>query len=231
MAAESTARAMPDRLALLPRIHLAAGAHEATGAEIPEACVMEIASWLAGEPWSDQTTCVSTILGGFARSLNDTLPDDTRQRLVPLAPRLIGTADDGLDETRGYMALDWLIRTYTPAWLDLAGLTEEAAALRSLRRIVDLAAAEAAGPVVRVGREKAVAAGTVAGTVAGDAAGAATWAAAWAAAGAAAEDAVRAAARAAGGDAVKPTVTQLEQSAIDLFDRMIDGRWDDGAGR
>jgi len=263
MAAESTARVMPDRLALLPSIHLAKGAHEATGAEIPKACVMEIASWLAGEPWSDSTTCVSTVLGGFARSLNDALPDDTRQQLAPLAPRLIGTADDGLDETRGYMALDWLIRTYTPAWLDLANLSEEAAALRSLRRIVDLAAAKAAGPVVRVGRENAAAAWDAAGDAAWDAAGAAAWDAArdaardaawdaaWAAAGAAAWDAARAAAgdaaraaagaaaRDAAGDAagtaaraaLKPTITQLQQSAIDLFDRMVTGRWDDGPHR
>lgn len=258
MAAESTARVMPDRLALLPSIHLAKGAHEATGAEIPDACVMEIASWLAGEPWSDQTTCVSTILGGFARSLNDALPDDTRQQLAPLAPRLIGTAGDGLDETRGYMALDWLIRTYAPAWLDLANLSEEAAALRSLRRIVDLAAAKAAGSVVRVGQAKAAAdwaadwdaaraadwdaARDAARGAARDAAGYAAWAAAGYAARAAAGDAAgNAAAKAAGyaaraagnaaGDTLKPTITQLQQSAIDLFDRMIDGRWDNGAGR
>src|SRR5258708_6555168 len=124
-----------------------------------------------GHEHSDHPPCVSEVLGTYGRALNYVLPDGPRQQLRPLIPPLPGTAGDGKDETRSYIALDWLIRTYTPAWLDLAGLGEEAAALQDLRRVTDLAAARAAGPVVRQARDKA------------DAAGAAAWAAAWAAAG------------------------------------------------
>ena len=125
-------------------------------------CLLEAAAFLAGEDHSDEPQCVSRVLGTFGRDLNDVLDDTKRQQLKSVLPALLGTAGDGLDETRSYMALDWLIRTYTPAWLDLAGLSVEATALRDLRRIVDLAAAQAAGPVVRAGSEKAAAAGAAA---------------------------------------------------------------------
>lgn len=197
-------------------------------------CLLEVVSMLAGQPFSDHPPCVSPVLRDYGINLNDAWDDVQRQKLLPFAPRLLNTAGDGQDEARSYLALDWLIRTYTPAWLDLAGLTEAAGELRSLRRIADLAAAQAAGPVVRDASTKAVAAGAAA---AGDAAGAAARAAArvaardaardaaWdaAAAGAAAAGAVAgAAARAVAGDALKPTVEILQASALDLFDAMID---------
>src|SRR3990172_987752 len=93
-------------------------------------CLMEAVAWLAGEPHTDQPRCVSPVLASMGQRLNDLLPEDKRQRLVPLVSALVGTRGDGLDEQRGYLALDWLIRTYTPAWLDLAGLRVEATALR-----------------------------------------------------------------------------------------------------
>ncbi len=188
-------------------------------------CLLEAVAFMAGEPHSDSPACVSPVLADFGRDLNDRLDDDRRQQLKPLISLMPGTAGDGLDEARGYLALDWLIRTYTPAWLDLAGLSAEAAELRALRRIVDLAAAQAAGPVVRAAREKSYAARDAAGAAAGAAAWAAArdaaWAAAWAAAGDAAGDAARDAARDAAGAALKPTVDQLQTSAIDLLARMI----------
>jgi hypothetical protein len=173
---------------------------------------MEVVAWLAGEGITDAPECASRVLRDFTINLNDQWDTETRQRLRPYLPRMVGTSGDGLDETRSYMALDWLIRTYTPTWLDLAGLTAEATALRDLRRIVDLVAAQSAGPVVREVRTKA----TAAGAAARAAAGAAAWAAAWAAA------------RAAAGDVLRPTVETLQASALDLLDRMIDGKWDRG---
>jgi hypothetical protein len=197
-------------------------------------CLLELVSVFAREPFTDAPTCVSPVLRTYGMALNDQWDDEQRQLLKPFIPRMVGTAGDGLDETRSYLALDWLIRTYTPAWLDLAGLTEVAAELRALRQIVDMVAAEAAGPVVRKSRDQAGdAAGAAAGAAAraaaraaaGDAAGAAAGVAAWAAAGdaawAAARDAARDAAWAAARDALKPTVERLQSSAIDLFDRMV----------
>jgi hypothetical protein len=200
-------------------------------------CVMEAVAYFAKLPFSDRPECVSTVLIDFGQRLNDVLPDDLRQRLVPMIPALIGTRGDGKDETRSYMALDWLIRTYTPAWLDLAGLAAEATTLRDLRRIVDLSVARAAGPIVKSAQTKAAAAGAAAWdaawAAAWAAAGAAAWAAAaraaaagaaaWAAAAgaAAAGAAAWAAAGAAAGDALKPTVITLQESAIGLFAAMI----------
>jgi hypothetical protein len=160
-------------------------------------CLLEVVSMFADEPFTDHPQCVSPVLTNFGISLNDRWDDEQRQKLKVFIPLLPGTAGDGHDEARGYLALDWLVRTYTPAWLDLAGLTAEAAELRALRRVVDLVAAEAAGPVVRNAKTKAAAAWDAAVAAAWDAAVAAAWDAAAAAAGDAAWDAARAA-RAAG---------------------------------
>ena len=193
------------------------------------ACLLEAASYLAGEKWTDHPTCVSKVLGTFGRSLNDILPDGLRKKLVQLIAQIVGTADDGQDEARSFMALDWLIRTHTPTFLELAKLTDEANSLRALDPIVDMETVALAGPVVRTARVAAGAAGAAAGVAgaAWAAAGAArdaAWAAAGAAeatAGAAAEAAAEAAARAAAGAYLQPTVDFLQESAIDLFTRMI----------
>jgi len=60
-----------------------------------------------------------------------------------------------MDETRDREPLDWLVRVYTPAWLDLAGLSTEAQVLRDLRPIVDLTAAKDAGSAVRAAKIRA----------------------------------------------------------------------------
>lgn len=184
-------------------------------------CAMEVVAWLADEGHTDAPVCASRVLRSFTISLNDTWGREDRQRLVPFLPRMVGTGGDGRDEARSYLALDWLIRSYTPAWLDLAGLTAEAQELRDLRRIVDEVAAAAAGPVVRAARTKAAAAGDAVGAAARAAARAAAWAAAGAAAGDAAGAAAGAAARAAARDALAPTVESLQASALELLDRMI----------
>ena len=75
----------------------------------PTMCVQEYASYLAGEPHSDHPECVSPVLSRFMIQWNDALDDETRQRLRPYAVRQLGTAGDGQDEVRSYMALDWLI--------------------------------------------------------------------------------------------------------------------------
>lgn len=149
-------------------------------------CAMEVVSWLAGLGFTDAPECASPVLRSYTISLNDQWGHEQRQKLIPFLPRMVGTAGDGQDEARSYLALDWLVRTYTPAWLDLAGLTVEAQELRDLRRIVDMVAASEAGPVVRGAQKKADAAGAAAGVAAGDAAWAAARAAAWDAARAAA---------------------------------------------
>lgn len=60
------------------------------------ACFMELASVLAGEPWSDHPACVHPVLAAVARGVNDQIGDDDRARLAPLVPAMIGTATNDL---------------------------------------------------------------------------------------------------------------------------------------
>ena len=233
--------------ARLPEITLTAGSHRTRDEGL---CLMEAVAFLAGEKHTDQPKCVSPVLAAMWRGLNDCLPTPRRQELLALIPSLPGTADDGHDEARSYMALDWLIRTWLPTWLDLVpACREDAARVRDLGRIVDQVSAERAGPVVReAGKTSAAAwaaAGAAAGAVAwavawaaaGAAAGAVAWAAARDAAGAAARGAAGAAARDAAGDAagaaagaaardvLAPTVEALQESAVTLYAEMITAPW------
>jgi hypothetical protein len=56
------------------------------------ACFMEMASFLAGERWSDHPRCTHPLLGSVARMVNDATSDDARQELTRLIPAVIGTA-------------------------------------------------------------------------------------------------------------------------------------------
>jgi hypothetical protein len=58
-------------------------------------CVMEMASLLAGERWSDAPKCTHPLLAAVARLVNDELEDDKRQRLLPLVPDLVGATGPG----------------------------------------------------------------------------------------------------------------------------------------
>ncbi len=115
-------------------------------------CAMEWVSYLAGEPHSDEPACVSRVLRAFCTSLNDSLADEPRQRLRPYLARTIGTADDGLDETRSWATMDWLVRTYVPTWLAAAGLYQPAQELMSLPAVSD--ASELRIALVALGRAR-----------------------------------------------------------------------------
>ena len=59
------------------------------------ACFMELASFLAGEPWSDHPSCTHPLLAALARDVNDHVSDAGRSRLGVLVPEVIGlTSDD-----------------------------------------------------------------------------------------------------------------------------------------
>ena len=193
-----------ERLSLIETVSLEKGAHK-PGAGY---CAIELASYVAGEPWSDK--CVSPVIRAFVVSWNDTLDDTDRQMLKPYIPLVIGTKTTEADEeTRAWLATDWLVHTFAPAWLDLAGLAESAATLRALPNLTSTELATAALPTIRAAREKS------------DAAWAAARAAARDAAGDAARDSAWAAARAAADKALAPTVKALQAEALLLLDRMV----------
>jgi hypothetical protein len=196
-------------------------------------CAMEWVSHLAGEPHSDAPRCVSPVLRALCISLNDGLADGPRQRLRPYLTRTIGTAGDGLDEARAWLAMDWLVRTYTPAWLSLAGLQEPARRLselvavaddRSLSRAIEplerarlqarAARLAAFGQHGLTGRAAAIAGARTGREAAWACAGAAAWAAARIAIGEQAGDRARAAARAAAGDAAAVAVRRVRDDVV-----------------
>jgi hypothetical protein len=54
------------------------------------ACFMELASYLAGEKWSDHPSCTHPLLAALARDVNDHVGEYGRTRLVPLVPSVVG---------------------------------------------------------------------------------------------------------------------------------------------
>lgn len=54
------------------------------------ACFMELASYLAGERWSDSPACTHRLLAHLARLVNDFTDDASRPRLAILIPSVIG---------------------------------------------------------------------------------------------------------------------------------------------
>ena len=139
----------------LAAVHLDRGSHRDPSAGM---CIMELVSLLAGQPFTDYPPCVSPVLRSFALRWNDDLDDATRQGLVAYAPRMVGTATDGHDPRRIWLLLDWQIRTFTSAWLRLAGLTADADRLASAAEIADSAALDAVVADVRRAEKNAVAA-------------------------------------------------------------------------
>jgi hypothetical protein len=57
---------------------------------------MELASYLAGERWSDHPACTHPLLAALARLVNDNTSDANRPRLVGLVPSIIDLNDDDL---------------------------------------------------------------------------------------------------------------------------------------
>jgi hypothetical protein len=55
------------------------------------ACVMELASMLAGEPFSDHPVSVCPVIGSFLRAYNDSIDDSRRQALYEYASKVVGS--------------------------------------------------------------------------------------------------------------------------------------------
>lgn len=96
-------------------------------------CVMELASTLAGERFSDHPRCVSPVIGGLLRHYNDAIDDARRQALLRYAALVVGTrtAPDA-ERARARRCLDWAAErsgTRPPRWrLALAHINRVGAA-------------------------------------------------------------------------------------------------------
>ena len=60
------------------------------------ACFMDLASYLAGERWSDHPPCTHPLLAALARDVNDYTSDAGRSQLAVLIPSVIGLTGDQL---------------------------------------------------------------------------------------------------------------------------------------
>ncbi len=78
----------PERPADHQTVRLSRGKH--TGPQ-QGACVMELASLLAGEPFSDHPISVCPVIGSLLRAYNDSIDDRRRQDLYAYASEVVGS--------------------------------------------------------------------------------------------------------------------------------------------
>jgi hypothetical protein len=127
-------------------VRLSRGKHQSPDAG---ACVMELASMLAGEPFSDRPQTACPVIGAFLRSYNDAVDDDRRQSLYRCAAAVIGTrAAPDVERARMQHCIDalaaiearrprlrrWIARPSAPA-LPLSSIALERMAVRLARAL------------------------------------------------------------------------------------------------
>lgn len=72
------------------------------------ACVMELASMLAGEPFDDRPACACPVIGAFLRTYNDAVDDTRRQDLRRFASLVVGTrASEPVTRRRAELCVAW----------------------------------------------------------------------------------------------------------------------------
>lgn len=86
-------------------VTLAAGSHSSPDDGV---CVVELASLMAGEPFSDSPACVDPVIASFLRTWNDRAAHAARQDLRPYAERIIGSRGSArLVRARRDLCLEW----------------------------------------------------------------------------------------------------------------------------
>ena len=123
-------------------------------AESGKKCVNEFGAWLAGEPHTDMPHCYSVVYARVQMRLNDRLPDDLRQRLIPYAITGVGTNTGYADEiTRAFMCADWGVHVGARHWFAAAGRPEWVTRVDALARVTDQDTARAAAKELRAIRD------------------------------------------------------------------------------
>lgn len=88
------------------------------------ACVMELASMLAGEPFSDHPASVCPVIGAFLRAYNDSVDDARRQDLYAYAARIVGTrAGIKVQRDRAERLTEWAMDMQRRRWTGLLPLS------------------------------------------------------------------------------------------------------------
>lgn len=81
------------------------------------ACVMELASMLAGEPFSDHPACACPVIGSFLRAYNDSLDDTRRQDLYAYASKIVGSrSTSAVQRARAERLATWELELRRRRW-------------------------------------------------------------------------------------------------------------------
>jgi hypothetical protein len=84
------------------------------------ACVMELASMLAGEPFGDHPDAVCPVIGSFLRAYNDSIDHRRRQDLYAYAAEVVGSrATDDVERERAARLECWTAERRSPRWTRL----------------------------------------------------------------------------------------------------------------
>ncbi len=95
-------------------IKLSKGKHSSP---VDGACVMELASMLAGERFTDHPDSVCPAIGSFLRAYNDRLDDARRQDLYAYAARVVGSrGSDQIESARTDRLIGWANERQTRNW-------------------------------------------------------------------------------------------------------------------
>jgi hypothetical protein len=82
------------------------------------ACVMELASMLAGEPFSDHPACACPVIGSFLRAYNDSLDDERRQDLYAYAAKIVGSRSSAtVQRARAERLAAWELELRRRRWV------------------------------------------------------------------------------------------------------------------
>src|ERR1700753_1492202 len=83
-----------------------------------EFCAMEKFAYITGQGWTDDPDNCSHVIGAFVRRFQDGTDQDGRDKvdawIIENAERLVATANDDHDESRGLLAADWATRVALP---------------------------------------------------------------------------------------------------------------------
>ena len=209
---------------------LKSGSHEWPGPQ-GGTCINEAAIVVAGFEYKsvksadDCPPCFSRPISAYLIRINDVMPDDVRQRLIPFAVRLSGSADSlEIEQQRLECIVIQTVRRVLPISLRASGLNECAERCEKVETLEEAAAAAdaAARYAARYAAAAAAAdaaaryAARYAAAAAADAADAAARYAAAAAADARYAAARYAAAAAADADAVWNSTVEIVSEALDI---------------
>ncbi|MFZ9079266.1 MAG: hypothetical protein ACO23H_12090 [Alphaproteobacteria bacterium] len=69
---------------------LSSGSHKEGSGSL---CAMEMVAFMERLPHSDAPECTCPVLASYTRTINDGMSDEERQKLLPILPMLVGTAN------------------------------------------------------------------------------------------------------------------------------------------